>query len=477
MVLNNFLWDYSARLIMMGVNLAITGVLSRILNPTDYGVMGLIMAVTGIAAIFQDFGFSSAIVQKKEISEQQIATIFFLNWAVGILIYLLIFFMAPWLAKSYGQYNLVGFLRVSGLIFLISPINLVPSALIQKNMQFKQQALRNVGTTAGIGSITIFMAYHGWGVWSLISQSLLISFFSILINLAITKWRPFFFFNLSGIRSIFSYSSYLFLSSLLNNTFTRIDVFLIGKIFSLSTLGHYTRAQGMDNMVRGVSTASLLSVLFPYFARIQHDESLLVQQWVKYFNLICFAYFLLMGVTFISSKFIFLFLFGEQWLIAADYYKIIALTGFIYPLSALALSILEARGRSKAFFQVELIKKIIMLPCFFVAYYFGIEAFLWSLIIAYVIMFIFNLVFLKKAIHYSLKQTLIEFGKYVLILAVFLIVTCYFAYSSLINSTDFWVVAGVSTLFSLYYLICVYFLQPQTIQLVRQTIRLVLKRA
>jgi len=466
MVLKNFLWEYSGRLITIGTGLIITAILSRLLSPADYGVMGLVMAVSGIARMFLEFGFGSAIVQKGDINNQQLSTIFFLNTGMGLVIYGILFSFAPLVSRFYEIPELTFILRVGAITFLLSPLNLVPSALIQKRMLFKQQATRNIFVTIIIGSFAIFLAYKGWGVWSLVFQSLLGAFLGLLINLGITKWNPILYFKISCLRSIFGYSSFLFLSSLINNVYNKFDIFLIGKLFTLSTLGQYSRAQSFEGMVRGISSSSLLTVLFPYFSKNKDNESLLIVQWKKFFNVICFAYFLIMGFSFISAKFIFLLFFGNQWLEASDYFKLISLIGFVYPLSSLALSIIEARGHSKVFFQVEVLKKIVTFPCFLIAYYYGIKYFLLSLVFSYFIGFLLNLIFLKKALKFNLKESLIDLTKYIVIVSSFLLSLSILNYDYFLNSTDVIVVATVNGSFLLFYLLSAKVFHPTTINLI-----------
>ncbi len=432
--------------------------------------MGLVMAVTAVANIFQDFGFSSAIVQKSDISNEQMSTIFYLNWGVGALLFICIFFIAPSIAQYYHQSTLISILRVSAITFLISPINLVPAAIIQKKMLFKQQALRNLVVSTIIGAIAIGMAYSGWGVWTLVFQGVLGAIAGLIINLIITRWQPKLYINLKGIQNIFSYSSYLFLSGFLNTIFIKVDVFLIGKVFSMSTLGQYSRAQGMDNMVRNISSSSLLSVLFPYFSKIQDNDELLENQWDKYFNLICFSYFLLSGISIICAKFVFTFLFGIQWGEAADYFKIITISGAIYPLSALALSIIQAKGNSKAFFYVEILKKIVMLPCFLVAYYHNIYSFLYALTIAYFIMFLLNLYYLSKSISISIAKFTLYFFQYFFIASLFFLIVTMFDYYYWLDSTNIWIVSLVSLVFLLYFLGSVHYLKPEMSKYMLQTV-------
>ena len=476
MILKNFIWDYSGRLLTMVVSLGITGTLSRILSPSDFGLMGLVMAVSGVAGMFLDFGFSSAIIQKSDIATEELSTIFYLNFAVGIFVYCVIYLSSPYIANYYNSINLANLLKVSALVFLFIPINLVPSALIQKQMLFKQQAIRNMIVTIFIGFCTIWLAFNGWGIWSLVFQSLLGVIFSIIINIMITKWRPTFYFNLLGIKSIFKYSIFMFLSSILNNVFTKFDIFFIGKVFNLPILGQYTRAQGFDAIVRGVSSSSLLSVLFPYFSRIQHNDDLVRKQWERFFNLICFTFFLFMGWAFISSKVIFIIIFGEKWLIASYYFKIITLIGFVYPLSSLALGIMEAKGQSQDFLRVEVLKKMVIFPCFIVAYFYGITWFLISLILSYSIALVLNLIFLKRSINYNIYNTILELIKYIVIFGLFLLIAYLINFDKITNNSNIVLVLIINTIFTLYYMIAVYLVQPSTLKFAYQSTSQIFKR-
>ncbi len=342
-------------------------------------------------------------------------------------------------------------------------------------MLFKQQALRNAITTIFVGSVTLGLAYSGWGIWSLMLQVLLISASTVVINFFITKWRPLLYFRLSAIREISNYSSYVFLSNVSNVLFTRIDIFVIPKIFNLSTLGFYSRAQQMDNMVRNVSSTSILGVLFPYFSTIIENDELVLKLWERYYNLICLAYFLITGIAFINANFAFALLFGSQWDTAANYYKLIAITGFVYPISSLALSIIQARGNGRDFFYVEILKKSCLIPTFFIAYYFDIWAFLVALSISYLFMLILNLVFLKRAIKYRIGKYLLLTSKYFLVTLAFIGTLYYFESINYLNMYDFWTTLICSLLYIIYFLLIMFILQPSTYQLIRQTTELILK--
>ena len=476
MVLKHLLWDYTGRLSSVVLNLVVTSLLSRILHPTDYGFIGLIVAVSSIALIFQDFGLGAAIVQKQNVDQNQLSTIFFLSLSIGILLCTIVYFAAPFIARYYQENQLTQYFRLSILGILFGSLNVVPAALVQKKMLFKQQALRNAITTICVGFVTLWLAYSGWGIWSLMLQVLMVSASTVIINFFITKWRPLFYFQLSSIREISNYSSYVFLSNVSNVIFTRIDVFIIPKVFNLSTLGFYSRAQQMDNMVRNVSSTSILGVLFPYFSTIIENDDLVLKLWERYYNLICLAYFLITGIAFINANFAFGLLFGAQWDTAANYYKLLAITGFVYPISSLALSIIQARGNGRDFFYVEILKKSCLIPTFFIAYYFDIWSFLVSLSISYLFMLILNLLFLKRAIKYRIGKYLLLTSKYFLVTLIFIGTFYYLGLIDYLDIYNFWTIFICSLLYIAYFLISMFVLQPSTYQLIRQTLELILKQ-
>jgi O-antigen/teichoic acid export membrane protein len=247
----------------------------------------------------------------------------------------------------------------------------------------------------------------------------------------------------------------MFFSGLLEGIYSRIDIFLIAKVFSPASLGLYTRAQGLDGMIRTLSSGSLLNVLFPTFAKISDDKEQLKQMYYQYFQLISFLFCLLAGIFYISAEQLFLILFGAQWHVSAVYFKILVLAGFAYPLSSLSLSIIEARGNSKSFFKVEIIKKILFLPTYFIAYFYGIIPFLISYVIAMFIATFINVRFLKFELDISVWQTIKFLSTYFIPTIIFIAVI--YALQLLINyPTTFGVVfieviAFISAYFIVHY--------------------------
>lgn len=402
----NLFWDYLNRFGNTLFSLITSVILARLLTPADYGLVGISMAVNGIAGIFLNLGFVSAIIQAKELDNKSLSTVFFLNMGISIFIYGSIFFSAPFVSHFYKLPEIDLILKVTAFSFVINALNIIPSALMTREMKFKEMAIVSLLSSLISGSIGIYLAMNNYGVWSIIYQQLLSGIIVLLGFYLFTLWLPILYFKIQTIKKMLKFGMFMFFSGLLDGVYNRIDIFLIAKMFSPTSLGLYTRAQGLDGMIRNLSSGSLLNVLFPTFTKISDDKEQLKQMYYQYFQLISFLFCLLAGIFYLGADKLFLILFGSQWHVSAVYFKILILAGFAYPLSSLSLSIIEARGNSKNFFKVEIIKKILFMPTYFIAYSYGIIPFLISyMVVSFIVTFV-NVRFLKYELDISVIQTI-----------------------------------------------------------------------
>ena len=418
----NLFWDYLNRFGNTLFSLITSVILARLLTPADFGLVGISMAVNGIAGIFLNLGFVSAIIQAKELDNKSLSTVFFLNMGIAIFIYGSIFFSAPFVSHFYKLPEIDLILKVTAFSFVINALNIIPSALMTREMKFKEMAIVSLLSSLISGSIGIYLAMNNYGVWSIIYQQLLSGIIVLLGFYLFTRWLPILYFKIQTIKKMLKFGMFMFFSGLLDGVYNRIDIFLIAKMFSPTSLGLYTRAQGLDGMIRNLSSGSLLNVLFPTFTKISDDKEQLKQMYYQYFQLISFLFCLLAGIFYLGADKLFLILFGSQWHVSAIYFKILILAGFAYPLSSLSLSIIEARGNSKNFFKVEIIKKILFMPTYFIAYSYGIIPFLIAYAIAMYIATFINVSFLKYELEVSVWQTIKYLSTY--LFTVLGIVSC-----------------------------------------------------
>jgi teichuronic acid exporter len=407
----NIIWDFVGKFSVQLISFAISVILTRLLSPGEFGVMGMALAVVIIAHIFLDLGFNKAIIQFKEISPLQYSSIFYLNVAVAVCLTIVCYFMANPLASFYHQRLIAPVFKVLSFSFLLNGLNLVPSALLYKKLQFKLNSMLTIISSVAGGIVGIVMAYNGYGVWSLVAQSMLTSTILLVTNFVFAGWFPQLAFSLKSIKPLWAYGSRMFASGLLDNVYTKLDVFIIGRIFNVSTLGFYTRAQSMDNFVRQLSVNSIVGALFPYISKHQDDRNFLNDLYTKYLHIICFVSIALSGTLMLISKYFFLLLFGPRWLYSAQLFQLLAVVGFAWPVSSLMCNIISGVGNSKAFLRLEFFKKILFLPVYFFGFIWGLEGFLYVFILANIISVILNAAFVSNEISITIiKQIKIIFS-------------------------------------------------------------------
>lgn len=406
------IWDLTGRVANYFVIFIISVILTRLLSPSEFGAYGIVLSVISLSAIFVDLGFRSAIIQARETSQEQLSTIFFINLVIAGLLILLFSSFSGLIESFYQIEGLRNYIVFASLLFALNALALIPSGLLQKNLELKTISIINTVTALLSGIIAVSFAYYGYKVWALIIQQLANAALSLLGFAYFARWLPSFCFDLPSIKKLWQYGSKLLLSGILDTTFTRLDVFIIGKLFPIQTLGYYNRAQALDNLVRSFSASTTTSVAFPLIAKMSDDIDKTRKFYVMCLNIIAFLSFLLIGVLFLTCFDIVIILFTEKWLIVGNYFRIMSVTGFVFPVSALMVNIISARGNSKAFLRLEIIKKCILFPTYLSFFFGGIYFFLVVFGAAFLLALIANAIFVEKEISVSLKRQLGIIFKY-----------------------------------------------------------------
>lgn len=401
----NLFWDYFNRFGTTLIGLLTSIILSRILNPSEFGIVGIAMAVNAIGGIFLNLGFVNGIIQSKNINDKMLSTAFYINLFMAFFIYFGIFISSKWISEYFGLSELDKILKISAIAFLFNAMSLISYAQLNREMKFKLIAIVDLISALISGIVGVYLALNNYGVWSIVIQQLLNSILLFFCFVIIKKWIPILYFKFSSISSLYNFGKFLFLSNLIETIYSRFDILVIAKIFNVNTLGLYTRAQGLESTIRNLSSSSLLNVLFPAFSLIKENLNLLRQSYYKYFELICFLFYLFAGIFFIFSDQLFLILFGTKWSLSSDYFKLMILAGFSFPLCNLGVSIIQSRGNSKSVLSYEILKRIIQIPSYLIAFFYGLKAFLICFIFLGFVNTILNIILVNKEIEISLIKT------------------------------------------------------------------------
>jgi len=393
-----FIWDFLGKIAMQGTSFILTIFLARLLVPSDFGLIALVMVILGIAGIFADIGLNSALIQRKRVLEIHYSSVFYFNIVVAFTLTLLTFFLAEIIATFYNNQSLVLLIQVASLSFILSSINSVHISQFIKKLNFKVLTeITFISSFLG-GIVGVIMAFQGFGVWSLLIQNLLSSIIRSILVWHISTWRPCLIFSWKALSQLWVFGFRMFLSALLEQIFNRLDFMIIGKLFPPAILGFFQRAKSLDMLVISYASGSLMSVLFPVLSKIKNDLPRFKNIIIKSLGIICFVTFFLLGFLFLVSEELIVMLFTEKWLPSVAFFNILIWSGFAYPISALLVSILSSRGNSKAFLHVEVYKKILFAMNLYIGFLWGIEGYLYGLIIVSIGAVYLNILFASKEI-------------------------------------------------------------------------------
>jgi O-antigen/teichoic acid export membrane protein len=399
-----FIWDFFGKILIYGSSFIVTIVLARLLTPSDFGMIAIIMAIIGIASILFDIGLAGALIQRKRVLNIHYSSVFYFNITVGFLLTVLMFVFAPSIANFYDNNALQNYLEVTSIIFTLIAFHTVQTVILRRDLNYKQLTKLNFIASLLSGIIGVSLALLGFGIWSLIVQVL---FREIVFNLAIWRislWKPTLTFSMKALKQLWSYGYHIFLSQVLATVYEKLDYIIIAKLFPAATLGFFHQAKQLNNIAITYFSSSLMSVLFPLLSKIQYDTARFQSVVIKLLGVVSIFTFFILGELYLVSDEFILLLLGEQWEASVYYFKLFLLSGFAYPISALMVDILKSRGKSKAFFRLEVYKTIIMFSNLYILYYFGIELFLYSLIVTKTIATLLNIKFAVDEIKLSMMS-------------------------------------------------------------------------
>lgn len=282
--------------------------------------------------------------------------------------------------------------------FLLGALSSVQNTRLRKELNYA--LLTKIGLISSLisGVIGISLAFWGAGVWSLVAQTLSAGIMYNILIWTSGHWKPSLEFSWKALTQLWGFGFRMFLSGMLDAIFARIDFLIIGKLFPPSTLGYFQRAKSLNSMVVQYSSGSLMAVLFPVLSKIQNDLPRFQKIILKSLGIISFVVFLLLGGLYLVSEELIVLLFSDKWLPSVDFFKILVLSGFGYPISALLVNVLSSRGNSKAFLRLEIYKKLIASVNFVVLYFWGIDAFLYGAIVLSTLSISINIMFASREI-------------------------------------------------------------------------------
>ena len=394
-------WSGIDNVVKAGVTFVVSIVLARLLTPDDYGLIGIIAIFTAVCQSFIYAGFSSALIRKKNATDEDYNTVFMVNLGMSILLYFVIFACSPLIADFFHRQELVVLTRVSSLSMIIGALALVQQTRLTKRIDFKTQTKITLCASLSSGIIGIMMALIGFGVWALVAQTLTLQIITTALLWFYNKWIPQLRFSTESFRELFDYGWKMMLSGLLDTIWKELYQVIVGRFYSPATLGQYTRAKEFSKLFSSNLTGIIQRVTFPVLSNIQDDKERMVVAYRKVIKTTMFV--TAIGMFFLGaiSEPLLYCLIGPKWHEAAVYLPLICISGSLYPLHAINLNMLQVQGRSDLFLGLEIIKKVIALAPLMIGAFIGILPMLYTNIFTGVIAYFLNSYYSGRLIGYS----------------------------------------------------------------------------
>lgn len=441
-------WDIFRSVVQQSSGFIISIVLARLLVPEDFGVIAIALAIVNILILVSDLGLGSGLIQSKSKDNEIYSTIFWINLGLCIFLWVLVYFSAPYIASFLGYSELNLIIQALSFMLIINGFCIVQRAILQKELEFKKLAIIEVVSRIIGGGIGISLAIMGYGYKALIWQSLVSISLNATITWFIVSWRPTLILSFHKVKDIFSFSIYLFMDRLFGAVLRRFDVFFVGKFFSATQVGFYTRAESLNNFVVQNTSNNLTRVLFPVLSERQDDKEKFTALYKTLFELVAFITAFLAGVLFFLGEEIILILLGEKWLGTVFFFRILAFKAAIVSLISITGQSLISLGETKALFKVGMVRKILKFIPFTLGYFYGISYFIVSLVILSYVDLTLNIYLVNRFLDNLKKYHLIKLFHYYIVLIVFLV--GWFVFD--LESTSFLAHLGYATGFVLMFL-------------------------
>ena len=418
-------WSGVDKFAYYAIQFVVNIIMARLLSPNDYGVVGIMMVFISFSSIFVDGGFMTALIQKQNRDELDFNTVFITNLTTSLFLYALLFIIAPYIASFYNQNSICSLLRVLSLQLVISALSAVPLTKLTIDVNFKRISIASLSSAIISGMLGIIFALKGLGVWSLVyMQLILVISRCALLNL-MKRWMPLFTFSVSSFKQLFSFSSKLIASSLIDQIYLNLYPLVIGKFFSARSLGIYSRGEQFGKLPASVLNDIFMRVTLPIMSSIQDDIPQLRKIYRDYIQASSFIIFGVMCLLVVIAHPLILILLKEQWLESVPVMQILCGAMMTLHISAINRNLLYAKGRSDWALRLEIIKKSLAIFLFLVSLPFGIVGvcvgqFIYSLFAPFI-----NSYYTKTLINVSYFEQFLDYGK-IWIIAIISAVIVYF---------------------------------------------------
>ena len=401
-------WGFADNILGLGITAVANIILARILSPADFGIIGMTAIFMTLSTSLVDSGFTGALTRKKDTVKADFDTVFYFNLAISCLLYAILFFCSPFIARFFREPILVPVIRILGISLIINAFGIVQKIILVRRIDFRTQAWISLVSSFAAAVAAVAMAFYGFGVWSLVVLQVGKLAVNTILLWSVSKWHPGLCFSRKSFKDMFSFGSRLLITSIISTIWSEMYSFIIGKMYSSSVLGQYSRADKVKNMVTSNVSSVMQKVSYPVLASIQDEGERQINVYRKILKTtVLISFTAVFGIWAVAGPFI-ITVFGNQWLPAVDYLRILCFSGLFLPLMMCSANVINADGRSDITLVLEIVKTVMgLIPVVF-GIIFSVEALLWSMVGVSFILFVVHAAYVSKVIHYSVGRQLAD---------------------------------------------------------------------
>ncbi len=416
-VVSGFFWVFGERITAQFVSFVVSVVLARILLPSEYGVIALIIVFINIANVFVVSGLSTSLIQKKDANEEDFSTIFYCSLILSVLIYILLWFAAPFIADFYNSPHLTAYVRVFSIKILVSSYNSIQHAYVSRHMIFKKFFIATLFGTIISAFVGIGMAYMGFGAWSIIGQYLTNTVIDTLVLAVILPWRPRRMFNWKSAKSLISYGWKVLATDLLGTVFVNLRSLLLGKVYTTADLAYYNKGQQFPQLIGNNLDATITTVLFPAMSN-KNDSTVEVRILTRRaIRIASYLIYPILGGLIAVAQPLVVVLLTEKWKPCIFFFQMLCISQGLTTVSNLNLQALKAIGRSDVTLKLEFVKKPVYLLFLVAGMYYSTYAVVISMVLYSFVGTTINILPNAKHLSYTFKEQLIDILPAVLVSA------------------------------------------------------------
>ncbi len=402
-----FVWRLIQNISSHGISFVIQIILARILMPEDYGITAIITVFLTIANVFINTGFSSALIQKKDITEVDLSSAFYSGIVLSLGLYGILFFSAPYIALYYNMPLVSPMLRVQSLCVIIGAFCSVQQSLLTKHMQFKKSMVASVSASLMQGTVGIILAIRGWGAWSLVLSYLAGNIITCIVLWLVVKWKPKLIFSITNVQRLLSFSIKVLALNLINTLYNNLKSLIIGKAYDDTSLAYYNRGYQFPSLVMSNVDGAMTTVLFSSLSKLQDAEEEFIRMLRKSMRMSLYVCSPIMLGMFVVAEPMVIVLLTEKWIESVPFVQLSCLICLMWPMSAITHAVI-AKGKSSTALALNIISKVIGICFLMLSLKYGVYAFVMSGLFSSIVCRTISAFVYKKTLGYSIRNQIFD---------------------------------------------------------------------